>query len=51
MNVTVFGYKNNVYPVYVSKRFHAQILNLLLITQDDKSHYVFIKYFNHLMYS
>ena len=30
---------------------YNQILNLLLITEKDKSHYVFIKNFNRLMFS
>ena len=40
MNVNVFGYENDVYPLYVSKKSHTQTLSLLLITQEDKSHYV-----------
>ena len=51
MNVNVFGYQDKVYPLYVSKKSYTQVLNSLLITQDDKSHYVFIKDFNKLMYS
>ena len=51
MNVNVFGYKYKVHPLYVSKKSHTQALNLLLITQESKSHYVFIKDFNKLMYS
>ena len=51
MNVNVFGYENRVYPLYVSKKPHTQVLNSLLITEEEKSHYVFIKDFNRLMYS
>ena len=51
ININVFGYENKVYPLYVSKKPYAQALNLLLITQESKSHYVFIKDFNRLMYS
>ena len=51
MNINVFGYENRVYPLYISKRSHTQTLNLLLITQENKPHYVFIKDFNRLMYS
>ena len=50
MNVNVFGYQDKVYPLHVSKKSYTQVLNSLLITQDDKSHYVFIKDFNKLMY-
>ena len=51
MPVNVFGYENKVYPLYVSRQFYDQTLNLLLITEEDKSHYVFIKDFNRLMFS
>ena len=51
MQVNVFGYENKVYPLYISKKSDHQILNLLLITEKDKSHYVFIKDFNRLMFS
>ena len=51
MQVNVFGYENKVYPLYISKKSYNQTLNLLLITEKDKSHYVFIKDFNRLMFS
>ena len=51
MQVNVFGYKNKVYPLYISKKSYDQTLNLLLITEKDKSHYVFIKDFNRLIFS
>ena len=51
MQVNVFGYENKVYPFYISKRSYDQTLGLLLITEKDKSHYVFIKDFNRLMFS
>ena len=51
MQVNIFGYENKVYPLYVSKKFYDQTLNLLLITEQDKSHYVFINDFNRLMFS
>ena len=51
MQVNVFGYENKVYPLYISKKCYSQTLNLLLITEKDKSHYVFIKDFNRLMFS
>ena len=38
-------------PYKFQKKSHTHILNLLLITQENKSRYVFIKDFNHLMYS
>ena len=51
IQVNVFGYENNVYPLYIWKKSYNETFNLLLITEKDKSHYVFIKYFNRLMYS
>ena len=51
MNVNVFCYENKVYPIYISKKSNTQVLNVLLITNEEKSHYVYIKYFNRLMYS
>ena len=50
MQVNVFGYENKVYPLYISKKSYDQTRNLLLITEKDKSHYVFIKDFNRLMF-
>ena len=51
MQVNIFGYENKVYPLYISKNSYNQILNLLLITEKDKSHYAYIKDFNRLMFS
>ena len=51
MQVNVFGYENKVCPLYISKKSYNQALNLLLITEKDKSHYVFVKDFNRLIFS
>ena len=51
INVNVFGYQNRVFPLYVSKKLNEQLLNVLLISNGEESHYVFIKDFNRLMYS
>ena len=51
MKISVFGYENKVCPLHVSKKSHTQTLYLLLVTEKDKSHYVFIKDFNRLMFS
>ena len=40
-----------MFPLYVSKTFNEQVLNVLLTSNEEKSHYVFIKDFNTLMYS
>ena len=50
MQVNVFGYEIKIHPLYISKKSYNEMLNLLLITEKDKSHYVFIKDFNRLMF-
>ena len=51
INVNVFGYENRVFPLYVSKKFNEQVLNVLLIkNENNESHYVLIKDFRRLMY-
>ena len=46
----MFGYENGlVYPVYVSDEKFEDSMDLLLITDDNKSHYVYIKDFNRFM--
>ena len=51
INVNVFGYENRVFPLYISKKSNGQVLKVLLISNKETSHYVFIKDFNRLMYS
>ena len=51
MQVNVLGYENKVYSLYISKKSYNETLILLLFTEKDKSHYVFIKDFNRLMFS
>ena len=50
INVNVSGYENRTFPLYVSKKSNEQVLNVLLISNEEKSHFVFIKDFNKLMY-
>ena len=38
MQIKVFGYENKVYPLCLLKKSYNQMLNLLLITEKDKSH-------------
>ena len=51
INVNGFGYENKVLPLYVSKKLNEHVLNVLLISNEEKSHYVFIKDFNRSIYS
>ena len=51
ININVFGYENKQpFPIFLSKEKFKNIMNLLLITEDKKSHYVLIKDFNKSMY-
>ena len=51
INVNIFGYENKVFSLYVSKKLNEQVLNVLLISNGEDSHYVFIKDFIRLMFS
>ena len=47
----MFGYENQlVFPVYVSDQKFKSSIDLLLLIDDDKSHYVYIKDFNTFMF-
>ena len=49
--VNVFGYENGlVFPIYVSDQKFEDSIDLLLLIDDDKSHYVYIKDFNRFMF-
>ena len=44
--IKVFGYENwLVFPIYVSNQKFDYSMDLLLLIDDDKSHYVYIKDF------
>ena len=46
-----FGYENGlVFPVYVSDQKFKDSMDLLLLNDDDKSHYVCIKDFDRFMF-
>ena len=49
--MNIFGYENKVFLLYVSKKSNEQELNVLLISNEEISHHVFIKDFNTLIYS
>ena len=49
--INVFGYKNElVFPIYVSDQKFEDSMDLLLLFDDDKSHYVYIKNLNRFMF-
>ena len=49
--INVFDYENDlVFPIFVSKQKFEDSMDSLLLYEDDKSHYVYIKDFNTLMF-
>ena len=51
IRINVFGYENElVFPIYVSDQKFEDSMDLLLLINDDKSHYVYIKEFNRFMF-
>ena len=49
--IDVFGYENKlVFPTYVSDQKFEDSVNLLLLVDDDKSNYVYIKDFDTFMF-
>ena len=51
-NVNVFEYEDRqFFPIYVSKQKSTDELNLLLITDEEKQHYVLIKDFDRMMFN
>ena len=52
IRINVFGYENGQpFPIHISKETFEDQMNLLLITKDEKKHYVLIKDFNTFMYN
>src|ERR1043165_4989685 len=49
ISINVFGYENDVYPLYISKHESGRYVDLLLISDGEKMHYCWIKNFNGLM--
>ena len=49
--IKVFGYENRlVFPIYVSDQKFEDSMDLLLLIDDDKSHYAYIKDFDRFMF-
>ena len=52
IRIDVFGYENGQpFPIHISKETFEDQMNLLLITKDEKKHYVLIKDFKAFMYN
>ena len=49
--INVFGYENRlVFPIYISDQKFEDSIDLLLLIDNDKSHYVYIKDFDRFMF-
>ena len=49
--INVFGYEYGlVFPIYISDQKFKGSMDLLLLIDDDKSHYVYIKDFDRFMF-
>ena len=47
----MFGFENKlVFPVYIPDQTFKSSIDLLLLINDDESHYVYIKDFNTFMF-
>ena len=52
IRINVFGYENGQpFPIHISKETFKDQMNLLLITKDEKKHYILIKDFNAFMFN
>ena len=52
IKINVFGYEEKQpYLIHISKETFEDQMNLLLITEDEKKHYVLIKDFNEFIYN
>ena len=50
--INLFRYENGLtYPIYISKRKCKEYIDLLLINNKNKSHYVYIKDFNKFIFN
>ena len=51
ISINLFGYENElVYLIFISKQKFEDSMDLLLLYEDDKLHYVYIKDFNTFMF-
>ena len=49
--IDVFGYENElIFPIHISDQKFEDSMDLLLLIDNDKSHYVYIKDFNRFMF-
>ena len=49
--INVFGYENELtFPIYISDQKFEGSMDLLLLIDNEKSHYVYIKDFNRFIF-
>ena len=49
--INVFGNENGlVFPIYISDQIFEDLIDLLFLIDNDKSHYVHINNFNRFMF-
>ncbi|KAG1665131.1 hypothetical protein GQR58_019518 [Nymphon striatum] len=51
ISINVFGYEKEIYPLRLSKYTRENVINLLLISEDEKQHYCLIKNMSRLLSS
>ncbi len=49
IRINVFGFEEEVFPLYISKRSDEDCINLLLISSEDKKHYCLIRSMSRLL--
>ena len=51
ISINVFGYENKlVFPIYISNKKFEDSMDLLLLIEANRSHYIYIKDFNRFMF-
>ena len=51
LRINMFCHKNKpIFPIYISDQKGETSMDLLLIIDENKSHYVYIKYFDRFMF-
>ncbi|EDO33317.1 predicted protein [Nematostella vectensis] len=49
--INVYGYEGGVYPLRISKKHKAHVINLLLMSNDETNHYCWVKNTSRLLSS
>ena len=49
--INVFGYENElIFPIHISDQKFQDLIDLLLLIDNEKSHYLYIKGFNRFIF-